>query len=885
MSRPLRRLCTWILEYALVAFALLAAIDASAQVTGCIADENGSPLRRVWVEHLFTSQLTNSSGCVTIAGASGVVEVRVHAHNPVIRAENEWQWPISQVVRFTNGQTVRIGAEGEWFQLAEHFRRAYNDGLREFEPWANAEFPGGSTRINSEFLRVVTPELLPVVASYTEPRPTTPTTLQNPIWFYPLAPLVHVLESQRNLETAAHELGHALHFAQLSPVKRMQSELVYLEWIRADLMSGGSATHCFERRTIPMVAYLEAFGFFAETYPETAPVTGSGPARHAAFFEDAEEQGIFLRVPDPACSNGEPGPVLGADVEGAVFMALFVDFAKRVGLDLVVETYATCEALDVFEYGECVRARYGASSFEYRALREATWRYGIWLEQLPSVAGGSETGDAFGRALARGDFDGDGYADLAVGVPNEDIGTVADAGMVNVLHGGPFGIGPVRNQAWHHDVAGVPGVAAAGDRLGAALAAGDIDRDGFDDLAIGAPGAAVSGNAAAGHVLVLYGSPAGLTVNGAQVRHEDSAGVAGVAAVRDTFATSLALGDLDGDGFGDLAVGIPGQDLGSVVDAGAALLLFGSPWGLDSLRSVVLQQPTGRAIAGDLLPEPSDRFGSSLAVCNFDGDAYGDLAVGVPNEDVGTLRDAGAVHVFYGASSGLVRANQLWHQNSLDIEGVSEAYDLFGTSLACGDFDADEIADLAIGVPAEDVGTLADAGAVNVIYGAPGSLTAAGNQIWDQNSPNIEGASEAGDAFGAILAAGDLIGDGADDLAIGAPGEDLAVADAGAVAVLRGSWLEEGLSRFADVFLSEPTSAQVAGDAYGSSLAIGDFDGERVLEIDADSDGVFDASPLELAVGVPRDDRGTATDAGSVRLHSSVLFTANAAQDLWHQSR
>ena len=135
--------------------------------------------------------------------------------------------------------------------------------------------------------------------------------------------------------------------------------------------------------------------------------------------------------------------------------------------------------------------------------------------------------------------------------------------------------------------------------------------------------------------------------------------------------------------------------------------------------------------------------------------------------------NAGAVNVIYGSNTGLsATGNQLWHQDSSWVEGVAEAGDSFGATLVCGDFDVDQFDDLAIGVPGEDVGGAVDAGAVNVLYGSNGGLTAAGNELWHQDSPRHQGVAEAGDRFGAALASGDFNDDVADDLAIGVPGED-----------------------------------------------------------------------------------------------------------------
>lgn len=136
---------------------------------------------------------------------------------------------------------------------------------------------------------------------------------------------------------------------------------------------------------------------------------------------------------------------------------------------------------------------------------------------------------------------------------------------------------------------------------------------------------------------------------------------------------------------------------------------------------------------------------------------------------------------------------RLWHQDSADstgaIGGVAEAYDSFGSALAVGDFDGNGYDDLAVGVPDEAIGSLASAGAVNVIYSASGTgLAMFKNQVWTQDSPQIAGMSEAGDRFGKTLAAGNFTpATNTDGLAIGAPGEAIGeVKNSGAVNIIYG---------------------------------------------------------------------------------------------------
>ena len=126
----------------------------------------------------------------------------------------------------------------------------------------------------------------------------------------------------------------------------------------------------------------------------------------------------------------------------------------------------------------------------------------------------AETFDAFGSALAAGDFDGDGWDDLAIGVPQEDVtvgGYISNAGIVQVLYGGPSGLSTAGLQAWcQGGCDGLLDTAEEGDQFGYALAAGDFNADGRDDLAVGVPGEDVGAVTDAGAVNVIYGSAAGL---------------------------------------------------------------------------------------------------------------------------------------------------------------------------------------------------------------------------------------------------------------------------------------------------------------------------------------------------------------------------------------
>jgi hypothetical protein len=223
--------------------------------------------------------------------------------------------------------------------------------------------------------------------------------------------------------------------------------------------------------------------------------------------------------------------------------------------------------------------------------------------------------------------------------------------------------------------------------------------------------------------------------------------------------------------------------------------------------------------------------------------------------------------VLYGGSEGLATggspADQFWTQGDPDVFGSSEEGDQFGKALAVGDFGGSFMRDLAIGVPGEDLGSVADAGGVTVLYGTSdfglSASTQTADQFWSQDSSDVQDSGETSDAFGSALVAADFGGTGGrDDLAVGVPGENVgSVLNAGAVAVIYGStpglratttpdqlWHQEAT----DVFGSAE-----AQDVFGSALAAADFGGsaERHLRLDGRTVGYRDNGPV-LESGLDR---------------------------------
>jgi hypothetical protein len=361
-----------------------------------------------------------------------------------------------------------------------------------------------------------------------------------------------------------------------------------------------------------------------------------------------------------------------------------------------------------------------------------------------------EEGDGFGRAFAVDDFNGDGYDDVVVGIPYEDLDPFLDAGAVHYFPGGPTGLTATDGRLLHQDVTGALNDAETSDLFGRALAAGDFDADGYADLAIGV--AYEDRNATdEGAVHVMYGSTSGPGV----VSPNDqlwSPGVGSAAGTSDTdnlCGESLAVGDFDGDGYDDLAIGCPGYDIGTATAAGAVLLVYGSATGLDA--SEIWSQDTADVYGS---PGTGEEYGGVLSTGDYDGDGYDDLAIGVPLESYGRgLTQNGVVQVLMGSVVGITadRDVLLAQDAGSTVEGTPDDYDFWGQALASGDYDDDGLDDLAVGAPYDaDPGSLA-AGVVNVFYGSATGPSTAGDQIFHQDTTGVEDSVEGADYYGHAL--------------------------------------------------------------------------------------------------------------------------------------
>ena len=356
----------------------------------------------------------------------------------------------------------------------------------------------------------------------------------------------------------------------------------------------------------------------------------------------------------------------------------------------------------------------------------------------PNGLTGQASNDQFGYSVASaGDVNGDGYDDTIVGAPSYDAPSLFNVGRAYVYFGGP-------------ELDDDPDVVITGtapfDQFGLSVSgAGDVNGDGYDDVLVGAPFNDVGG-ADAGRAYVFFGGPAmnnvpDVTFTGAFASDFLGYAVAGA-------------GDVNGDGFDDVAVGAPLHDSGGV-DRGRVYIYFGG-LAMDAVADVV---PRGQ-VSGD-------NFGVSVAGAgDVNGDGFDDIIVGASGSDAAGL-DAGRAFVLYGGAP---------MNNGHDVILTGEAANDFlgwsvaGTGDVNGDVNGDGYSDVIVGAYGNDAGG-GDAGRAYVYFGgvamdSGADVTMTGEAAFDNLGISVSGA-------------GDVNGDGAADLIAGAIFNDAGGTDAG----------------------------------------------------------------------------------------------------------
>ncbi|MEU3653185.1 FG-GAP repeat protein [Streptomyces sp. NPDC032161] len=445
------------------------------------------------------------------------------------------------------------------------------------------------------------------------------------------------------------------------------------------------------------------------------------------------------------------------------------------------------------------------------AAAAATAAPAVPVETVASAPGASAPAQPPGR----NDFNGDGYPDVAFTAPGATVDGKAGAGYVGVVYGSASGPKTSTKQVLTQNSPGVPDGAEPGDAFGSSLVSADLDRDGYDDLVIGAPGESAGTTEEAGSLTVIWGGPRGLSGGATLLTGDeqyqgmgtrtavgdfdgdgavdvvtlgrgqgdthvlsgpfgrDGGPAAPVRVIRDMDDLrylDITAGDFDGDGRDDLAAVVHDGD---EYDARRILIRSGGATG-PSEEYTVVDRADGSRLQG----------GETIAAGRVNGDRYADLVVGRPvdgyDSDVDLpLAKGGMITYVPGGPTG-PRGDraQVLNQDSPGVPGAAERSDGFGASVSIGDVNGDGYGDIAVGVPGEDLGTTKNAGSVLVLPGTASGPTGKGTVGFNQDTADVPGVAEPNDRFGAAATLVDANRDGRAELLVGAPGEN---ADAGSL--------------------------------------------------------------------------------------------------------
>ncbi len=399
------------------------------------------------------------------------------------------------------------------------------------------------------------------------------------------------------------------------------------------------------------------------------------------------------------------------------------------------------------------------------------------------------------------DFNHDGYADLAISSVGGYEGTTP--GKVTVVLGSASGPDTAHAKTFGRATPGVPGEPQNGGRFGQETAAADLDGDQYTDLVV---------NGYDGKAVVLWGSASGLSGQGSAELPWNGGHV--------------TAGDFNGDGKRDLVtVDFPSSDDPDNDDQG--MLISYGPFTRDgkaaSSQAVATSRTFGPGgfVTGDVTGDGADdivsnhgfeemAYGSKFwaggkdgvnttpkplaasvggAIADVDKDGYGDLIVrdiGGNFEDMPYQK--GTILIKYGTAEGpsSTRTAKIT-QDTAGVPGVGEDGDEFGAAISAGDVNGDGYADVAVGVPGEDIESVKDAGSTVLLKGSRTGLTGTGAQAFQQSTTGVPGASEKNDRFGGQVLLSDTNKDGKADLTVSAQLEDGTYADSGAVWHLRGA--------------------------------------------------------------------------------------------------
>ena len=452
-----------------------------------------------------------------------------------------------------------------------------------------------------------------------------------------------------------------------------------------------------------------------------------------------------------------------------------------------------------------------------------------------------------------GDVNGDGFDDVMVSaIYNDDNGH--SAGATYVVFGKASGLGTVNlstlDSSQGFKILGEHATDYSGYSI---AAAGDINGDGFADIIVGAHENDRPGNADAGAAYVVFGHAGGFgtidlgtltAAQGFKIQGAVTSDLAGIAVA--------GVGDVNGDGIDDFVVTADRDDAGAQ-DAGAAYVIFGHTGGFSPIDLATPLTPSqGFKIIGDARFDYAGR--SVSAAGDVNGDGFADIIIGATGVDAGG-QDSGAAYVVFGKASGFgtIDLGALAPTDGFEIKGA-KASDGAGFSVGgAGDINGDGFADVIVGAFGNDHGGT-DRGAAYVIFGHAGSFSSIDVSTALAPSVGFEifGAHDGDRAGRSVAVAGDVNGDGFDDLIVGAPN----VNGTGTASSAGAAYIIFGRATVASGSAAATTSAAVTTGA------------TKAAPLDA-SDSGFHAVVSMLAGGNATRDIGAVVDAAMLSDHAA----------------
>ena len=467
---------------------------------------------------------------------------------------------------------------------------------------------------------------------------------------------------------------------------------------------------------------------------------------------------------------------------------------------------------------------------QYDFVTSATTR----SDENDTTISGAAQGDGLGWSVTTGDYERHFQRDVAIGALDARLNGRGDSGTVYVVNGQPTTLPDIDLLS---PPAGVSVIAGAqeGDELGAALATGDLNHDGMDDLIMAAPGgdgppgpgacfAGTGTRCESGTVYVLFG-----VFNTPPPNIDLSAPPANVVHIWGPQANLssnivLATGDVDGDGFPDLVIAYPSD---GPTQGGAVFIVYGRnlPWGDIDLS--VPQIGVDRIFGISL----QDGLGTDLSVADLDGDGRADVVMSAPGFDAPSLSNVGKVYILYGTAARYGTVNLSSPPASMSTILGADQGDSLGPSTV-GDFNGDGRPDLILAAPsALSLGNARVAsGEAYVFYTSIAQGTAINLLTPPSSVPILWGA--ASEVLGMHLATGDLNGDGYDDLLMQSELSKGSRTQAGRILAVFGS-----PTRWSSIDLTAPLPKTTAfygadaGDRLGSAIVAADLDGDGLDDL------------------------------------------------------